>query len=482
MKRPLLYTVLLVLLPLLLAGCGKKGGEVKEPHSEAELSGLTLATSNGTYYHLKYSRREDINLYVANIETDAIQAVRQGLADVFVSDEVMLPDEDQKRLGMKMVFRGEECFDVAFALKKGDTELMEQLNAFLDTAPIQAITDHWIKGTPYVEEPPYEIDPDAEPLHCVAGVNISPISYLCEGGEWKGIDPDILRRFAHSIGRPFEMSWQDLGAAMIGLETGQAEIVSANLIITEERKKSVAFSKPYYLCHPGYFVVDRSAGGGMSYMERLKMNLLTENRWRLITDGLGVTLIITLCSILLGSLLGVGVCVCRRSKRKWLRKSADIYSDFINGIPTLVLLLIMFYVVFASSGLNAIVVAIITFSLCFASSSGAIFDNAISSVPIGQTEAGLSLGFTPYKTFTGIVFPQAVCKGINLFIGECIALLKNTSIVGYIAIQDLTRASDIIRSRTFDALVPLIIVTVLYFVLAWLLRRLLLLIIKKEAR
>ena len=466
MKNFLLYILLSVVMP----------------QSEADLSGLTLATSNGTYYQIKYSSREDVNLYVANIETDAIQAVRQGKADVYVSDQVMLPAEDQKRLGMKMAFIGEECFDVAFALRKGNTELMEQLNAFLDTAPLNDIIAHWIDGAPYVEEPPYEIDPNAEPLHCVSGANIAPIAYLCDEGEWKGIDPDILRRFAHSQGRPFKMDFQDLGAAIIGLSTGQADIVNANLIITEERAKSVDFSKPYYKCHPGYFVVDPSTGGGMNLLERLKMNLVTENRWRLITDGLLVTLIITLCSILLGSLLGVGVCACRRSKRKWVRKSADIYSDFINGIPTLVLLLIMFYVVFASSGLNAVIVAIITFSLCFASSSGGIFDNAISSVPVGQTEAGLSLGFTPYKTFIGIVFPQAVCKGINLYIGECIALLKNTSIVGYIAIQDLTRASDLIRSRTFDALVPLIIVTILYFVLAWLIRRLLLLIIKKEAR
>ena len=95
------------------------------------------------------------------------------------------------------------------------------------------------------------------------------------------------------------------------------------------------------------------------------------------------------------------------------------------------------------------------------------------------SEAGLGLGFTPFQTFTGIVFPQALKKGLPLFEGECISLLKSTSIVGYIAIQDLTRASDLIRSRTFDALIPLLIVTVVYFVLAWLIRVLLNLFLKK---
>jgi polar amino acid transport system substrate-binding protein len=169
-----------------------------------------------------------------------------------------------------------------------------------------------------------------------------------------------------------------------------------------------------------------------------------------------------------------------RSRRSWVRKAAGIYGAFIQGIPTLVLLLIMFYVVFANAGLSGTFVAIVTFALCFAWSSGSIFDSAISSVPAGQTEAGLSLGFTPLRTFTGIVFPQALKNGLPLYAGECVALLKSTSIVGYIAIMDLTRASDLIRSRTFDAFIPLLIVTVAYFVLAWLLRLLLNLFLSKK--
>ena len=276
------------------------------------------------------------------------------------------------------------------------------------------------------------------------------------------------------------MNFQEVSAGVIAIQTGLADVLSGFLFVTDERKKSMDFTMPYYRCHPGYFVADNSSSGAMSQIERWKMNLLTENRWRLITDGLVETIIITIFSILLGTALGAGVCACRRSKRKWLRKFADVYSDFINGIPTLVLLLIMFYVVLASSGLSATVVAIITFALCLASSTGNIFDSAISSVPIGQTEAGLSLGFTPLKTFTGIVFPQALQKGLPLYIGECVSLLKSTSIVGYISIADLTRASDLIRSRTFDALIPLLIVTILYFLLAWLLSKTLSLLLTKK--
>lgn len=465
------------LLTLIALGCmyacSGSSKAALEPKSEAELTGLTLASSTGSYYQAKFSAREDVKLFVANTEADAVQSVRQGIADVYVGDEVMLTKEDLDRLGMKVAFLGDEAFDVAFALRKGNVELLDQLNDFLSKAPLDKITAHWTKGAPAVAEPEYNIPNGAAPLRCICAVNLSPVSYIGDGGEWMGMDPDILRRFAHSVGRPFEMSFQDLGSAIIAVQTGQADILSSCLFITEERQKSVDFSIPYYKCHPGYFVVNRDKGGHLGLADRLKMNLVTEKRWMLILDGLLETLKITLLSILLGTILGIGVCACRRSRKSWLRSLAGLYGDFINGIPTLVLLLIMFYVVFSGSGISASLVAIVTFSLCFASSAGNIFDTSISSVPKGQTEAGLSLGFTPLKTFSGIVFPQAFQKGLPLFAGECVALLKSTSIVGYIAIQDLTRASDLIRSRTFDALIPLLIITILYFVLAWIIRLLL---------
>lgn len=469
--------IVYLLASLLALGCSG-GGSKHEPHSEEEISGLTVSFANGSYYHTKYSVRKDIRSFAVNTEADGIQALQQGKADVYITDEVALSKPELQRLGLKLAFRGDEAFDVAFALRKGTYELQAQLNHFIETAPIDALIAHWIDGTPLPEEPPYEILPGAKPLVCLNCNNIAPIGFVGDGGKWVGMDPDILRWFAHSIGRPFEMNFIDLGSAIIALQTGQADIVSGCLFITEERKKSVDFSVPYYEYHSGFFVRDTENEHRLGIGERIEMNLVTEGRWKLIAGGLWETLKITFLAILLGTLLGIVVCAGRRSRHGWARRAAGLYGDFINGIPTLVLLLIMFYVVFAQTGLSASMVAVVTFSLCFASSAGSIFDTSISSVPKGQTEAGLSLGFTPLRTFTGIVFPQAVSKGLPLYVGECISLLKSTSIVGYIAIQDITRASDIIRSRTFDALIPLVVVTILYFVIAWLIQLVLNLLLK----
>lgn len=464
-----------------LCACSGGGDKTIVLHSEADLTGLTVACSKGNYYHQHFQKREDISLFVANTDPDAVQALTQGLADVFVSDELMLTPETMNRLGIKKAMSGEESFDVSFALRKGDAGLMQQLNSFIASAPIDRIIAHWLDDGPDVPFDSVPVSPDAPPLRCITAVNMEPVCYAGEDGEFEGMDPDILRRFAASVGRPLEVTFQDLGSAVIALQTGKADIVSACLFVTEERKKSVDFSDPYYYCRPGYFVMDKSPKTRIGLKERFKINLVNDNRWKLIADGLQGTVIITILSILLGTVLGVGICACKRSKRKWLRLAASVYSSLLSGIPTLVLLLTMFYVVFAETGLDGILIAVFTFALYFASSSGSIFDSSISSVPAGQMEAGLSLGFTPFKTFTGIVLPQAVKKGLPLYTGECVSLLKSTSIVGYIAVQDLTRASDLIRSRTFDALIPLLVVTVLYFVLAWLLRVILkLLLLKKK--
>jgi len=118
---------------------------------------------------------------------------------------------------------------------------------------------------------------------------------------------------------------------------------------------------------------------------------------------------------------------------------------------------------------NPILVAILAFGMNFAAYVSEIFRAGIEGIDKGQREAGLAMGFTPLQTFAFIVLPQTVPRILPVYRGEFISLVKMTSVVGYIAVQDLTKASDIIRSRTFDAFFPLLMVAVLYFAIAWVL-------------
>ena len=210
-----------------------------------------------------------------------------------------------------------------------------------------------------------------------------------------------------------------------------------------------------------------------SVVESFYNNLIAEDRYRMILDGLQVTLIITICAALLGTMLGGLVCWMRMNHRAWLRQIAKVYIDLMRGTPVLVLLMIMYYVVMAPVDATGIVVAIVTFAMNTAAYISEMLRTAIQGIDRGQTEAGLALGFTQRQTFFRIVMPQVIKSVLPVYQGEVISLLKGTSIVGYIAVADMTRASDLIRSRTFDAFFPLIVTAIIYFLMAWLIGMLL---------
>ena len=205
-----------------------------------------------------------------------------------------------------------------------------------------------------------------------------------------------------------------------------------------------------------------------SLAESFKNNLIAEDRYRMILDGLQVTLLITLCAALLGTLLGGLVCWMRMSRRKWLQQIAQVYIEIMRGTPVLVVLMLMYYVIMAPLDATGIVVAIITFGMNTAAYISEMLRTAIQGIDRGQTEAGLALGYTPRQTFFRIVLPQVIRAVMPVYQGEVVSLLKGTSIVGYIAVTDMTRASDLIRSRTFEAFFPLIVTAVIYFMVAWL--------------
>lgn len=204
-------------------------------------------------------------------------------------------------------------------------------------------------------------------------------------------------------------------------------------------------------------------------MDALAQNLIEKDRWKYIADGLGVTLQITFFAVILGILLGFLVAVVRSTyektgKLKLLNLLCQIYLTVIRGTPVLVQLLIMYYIVFVSMT-SKIMVA----SLAFGINSGAyvaeIIRGGILSIDNGQFEAGRSLGFNYVQTMIYIILPQVFKNVLPALANEFIVLLKETSVCGYIALQDLTKGGDIIRSQTYNAFVPLFTVAAIYLVL-----------------
>ncbi len=221
------------------------------------------------------------------------------------------------------------------------------------------------------------------------------------------------------------------------------------------------------------------------------LNFIDEDRWKLLLNGLGNTLLITFFAVLLGIIFGVLVAAVRSTWDKngssmrpgsfgkfalgvanWFCK---LYLTIIRGTPVVVQLLIMYFVIFAASN-NKLLIAIIAFGINSGAYVAEIVRGGIMSVDPGQMEAGRSLGFNYAQTMFHIVLPQALKNVLPALANEFIVLLKETSVSGYIALQDLTKAGDIIRGRTYSAFMPLIAVALIYLVmviiLSWLVGKL----------
>ena len=199
-------------------------------------------------------------------------------------------------------------------------------------------------------------------------------------------------------------------------------------------------------------------------------NFIEDDRWKYITDGLFNTLRITFFAVLIGIFLGFLIAVVRSTYDKThklgvLNALCRVYLTVIRGTPVLVQLLIIYFVVFGSVKIDKTLVAVIAFGINSGAYVAEIFRSGIMSIDNGQFEAGRSLGFNYPQTMFYIVMPQAFKNVLPALGNEFIGLLKETSVAGYIAIQDLTKGADIIRSRTYSAFMPLIAAALIYLVL-----------------
>ncbi len=214
-----------------------------------------------------------------------------------------------------------------------------------------------------------------------------------------------------------------------------------------------------------------------NFCDTFYLNFIKEDRWHYIADGLAVTLQITLLAAILGIIIGLIAGVIRTTyekthKLKVMNFFCTVYLTVIRGTPVVVQLLIMYFVIFGNSRIDKVPVAVMAFGINSGAYVAEIFRSGINSVDGGQMEAGRSLGFNYLETMRYIILPQAFKNVLPTLCNEFIALLKETSVAGYIALQDLTKGGDIIRSRTYSAFMPLIAVAIIYLLLVMILSRL----------
>ena len=205
-------------------------------------------------------------------------------------------------------------------------------------------------------------------------------------------------------------------------------------------------------------------------------SLIYDNRYKFIIEGCFNTLIIALFSVIIGIIIGVCVALIRNNyehnkKMKILNFIAKNYVDIVRGTPVILQLMIIYYVIFKSVDISVVLVGILAFGINSGAYVSEIIRAGIQSINIGQTEAGYALGFKYSQVMRYIILPQAIRNVLPALGNEFITLIKETSVGAYIGIIELTKASDIIASRTYDYFFPLIIVAIIYLIITFILSK-----------
>lgn len=483
MKRVLSFSLVFLMTLALLCGCTQQ--KETTPHGSADertlsdFSNATLGVIDGSLYD-GYSRElfPDARIDSYQSFTDLFQCVKQGKIDGFLMDT---PNFNAvKRTDSNLAFLTIPDYNVEIGTAFGKNEkgllLQAQMNELLVKIETNGTKDilweKWCGDTEPVDtiQVP-EFPADAEELVIALDLSRKPFVYLLNG-EYAGFEMELLYLFCQEYGyRPtFEVAQWTAGVA--GLQQEKYDILSCGIYMTDERRESVNFSEPYAVADV-ILVIYNSPDGQESFIDSVKegfeKTFLREQRWKLILDGVITTLILSFFSIVGGSVWGFGLYMLSRSKSnataRATKQFARIYSRLIAGTPTLVVLMILFYIVFPN--FNGVVVAIIGFVLTFGSFVYSHLTVSVDGVDPGQTEAAYALGYSRNRAFFRIILPQAMRFFLPTYTAEAVGLIKATAVVGYIAVNDLTKMGDIIRSNTYEPFFPLIAIAVIYFFLTW---------------
>ena len=457
----------------------------------ADFENATLGILSGSSFDpLAKERFPNAQRQYYSLVPDMILAVEQGKIDAYISETTYVAAAIWEGAKIETVDDVIDRTNAGYIFRKdseGAAAVREQLNAFIikskESGFLQELQNKWLGS----KEPSETFDNNSltgenGTLKVAVSPDLKPVCYVKEGAV-VGYEIEVLQHFAKEYGYRLEFVSMTFDAILPGVVSGKYDIGTGGMTITEERAQSVDFTESYLTVDVVMVVkasANSSAQGG--FWAELKADFektfIREDRWKLIVEGIGVTMLISLCAAAAGSLLGFGLYMLSRSEVKLLqllaKGIASVYSRIIAGTPVVVILMILFYVIFGKvRDMSGILVAIIGFTLTF---GAFVYDHmtvSVGSVDRGQTEAAYALGYTKNKTFFRIIFPQAMTIFLPSYCGQAVELIKATAVVGYVAVNDLTKMGDIIRSNTYEAFFPLIATAVIYFLLTWILASLL---------
>ena len=443
----------------------------------ADLDQAAIGVLSGTNIpELVAQRLPDAEILYYNSTADEVNALKNGKIDAVAIDEPVGRNMMAEDAALATVPELLDNMDYAFALNKDSgealcAELSEYLRSLKADGTLAQLQEKWFDSADLstVEMTDYRDFPAENGTVRVAAFQYPPF-ILLQDDLFAGYEIELLAFFCRDRGYALEIADMSADAVLPSVQSGKCDVGCCCISVTEERKESVLFSEPHYSGGTALLVRRdvADAGGGFlsSVKDSFEKTFLRENRWKLFLQGIGTTMLITVLSIIFGTALGFGAFMLCRNGNPVANTVTRFCVWLVQGMPVVVLLMILYYIIFGKVAISGAAVSVVGFTLVFGAAVYAMLKSGVGAIDRGQTEAAYTLGYTDRKAFYRVVLPQALPHFMPAYKGEITALIKATAVVGYVAVQDLTKMGDIVRSRTYEAFFPLIAVAVIYFILA----------------
>ena len=476
MKR--CWFILMICMTLCLVGCKGADSKTADITSVEDLPGHSIGVQIGTTGEIFVADYEGdeagtkVERY--NKGTDAINSLKNSKIDCVVIDSQPAKAFVEKNSELSILEEPLVEEKYAMVVAKENKELTEDINEVLnelkEDGTLDQIVDYYIgddKSGKSYETPSGQEYPNGT---LIMGTNaqFAPYEYY-DNGEIVGIDVDLATAVADALGYELVINDMEFDAIIAAVQSGKVDIGVSGFTVTEERKKNIDFTDNYASAEQ-VVIVKTGSAAGLSLKEQFQQSFVKENRYQYILNGLKNTLIISFFAVLIGIVLGFLIAIVRATHDKngkltILNAICKLYLTIIRGTPTMVQLLIIYFVIFASMDISKMFVAILAFGINSGAYVAEIIRGGIMALDNGQFEGARSLGLTHMQTMCYVVLPQTFKNTLPSLANEFIVLIKETSISGYIGLQDLTRGGDIIRGVTYQAFFPLIVVALIYLIL-----------------
>ncbi len=479
MKKIRTYTVIIaavLALSMLIPACaGKDKGQKFFSIDELKAPGTTISMWQGCGYESYVEEAfPDANRVYGSYVPDLALNVRQDKADALVLGETFYNyfHDDLSDIVVLEGNIGEINSAAIFSESGTGKSLLTNFNTWLVTATnngtISELREKWLGPDSQDADVDYS-NLDENNLHIrVGAASDEPPYAFIKGDHLVGFDVETIMRFCEDYKYYPEFTADDYDAMVTAIQVDKYDLIVAGYEISEEREESVTYSNP--LNTSRVIVGVKGEAEKVSFIDSVKKSFkrtfIDDDRYMQFIDGIKTTFILTFGSVLLGTILGFGIYLLYRDGGKAVRKIFDILSVLTHRIPALVLLMVIYYIIFADVAIEPVLVAIILFTLLFALSTFEALSLSVGAVGKGQVEAAFTLGFTKNETFFKILLPQGMPIFLSNYKDAIVSTLLESSVVGYITIVDLTRVGDIIRNNTYEAFFPLIAVALFYLFLS----------------